>query len=419
MRFAMPLKSALAFVTMGLGFTAALVSFRPAAPLETPPAKILIPAADRIAIAAPAVNPDNVGIAEIKAPELARYKKLVAVSDVHGMYYELWHLLLAGGVIEMSAVPDTQAGKPDGAMKWEPRWRGPNTLLVVIGDSIDKGPQSLEVLKLWYDLAQQKQNNNRILVLLGNHEAEYLADPMHKKSLMVHQELIGQGYKPDDLANPAFVTKDGYPLGKFMRSLPLAARVGDWLFTHAGWMPDAETVAPGQTTPAGRWSAFTAQASAIVRAGNYAALVLATGDEADAVTAQPEGLFVPMLEKKVDSKGKKWWKSEIPTLEARLAAYGLYGSAFGHRPTAFGLEDAVGISSPQDLRLVKVDSGMGVPGAPREADEGTVSAWLPPYMGHLLIFANPSELAQQKPPTLQSVGFSKTPVTMLPAAGAK
>ena len=236
---------------------------------------------------------------------------------------------------------------------------------------------------------------------------------------MLHQELIGQGYQPDDLANSTFVTKDGYPLGKFMRGLPLAARLGDWFFSHAGWLPDAEAIAPGQPAPTAHWAAFKGQAGAIVRAGNYAALVTAAGDEADAAAPEAEGVFVPILEKKVDSKGKKWWKNEIPTLEARLASYGLYGSAFGHRPTAFGLEDAVGRSRPEDFHLVKIDSGMGVPGAPKDSDEGTVTAWQPPYLGHILIFTNPAELAQSKPPTMQSVGFSKTPLTTVPAAGEK
>ena len=402
--------------TLGVGLTVAALSFRPAAPTE-PPTTLTTAAAKTVA--PDIINAANPGVVEIRAPELANYKRIIAISDVHGMYYEAWHLLLASGIIEMNAVPDRQSGKDAGLLKWQPQWHGSGNLLVVVGDSIDKGPQSLEVLKLWYDLQQQTKNNNRVVVLLGNHEAEYLADPLHKKSLTFHQELIGQGYKPDALANPAFVTQDGYPLGKFMRNLPLAARIGDWYFSHAGWMPDANAMAPGQTEPTARWTAFKEKATALVRAGKYAQLVTAAGDEADSAASENEGVFVPILEKKVDSKGKKWWKNEIPTLEARLKSYGLYGSAFGHRPTAFGLEDAVGISAPQDYHLVKVDSGMGVPGAPKASDEGTITAWQPPYMGHILIFTNPSELAQQKAPALQSVGFSKTPVTALPATGEK
>ena len=421
MRSQNPLKSALLAATFGICLSAAALSFRPAVSLETPAASaaILTPAAQKTPISPDIANSDNPGIVEIKAPELANYKRIIAVSDVHGMYYEVWHLLMASGVIEMNAVADKQNGKETGTLKWQPQWHGSGNLIVVVGDSIDKGPQSLEVLKLWYDLQQQTKNNNRIVVLLGNHEAEYLAAPLHKKSLIAHQELIGQGYQPDDLAKPAFLTKDGYPLGKFMRGMPLAARIGDWLFSHAGWIPDADIIAPGQSEPATRWATFKAKATEIVRGGKYAQLVIASGDEADVVEPDTEGVFVPILEKKVDVDGKKWWKTEIPTLEARLTAYGLYGSAFGHRPTAFGLEDAVGVSSPQDYRLVKIDSGMGVPGAPKVKDEGAVTAWQPPYMGHLLIFADPSELAQQKPPTLQSVGFSKMPLVTLPAAGVK
>ncbi len=414
-----PLKYALLASALGIGLTAAQ-SFRSAAPLETFAATVpaLTLAADKT-ITADIANPDNPGIIEIKAPELARYKRVIAVSDVHGMYYELWHLLLASGVIEMTAAPDTASGADSEKLKWQPQWKGSGNLVIVTGDSIDKGPQSLAVLKLWHDLRQQTKNNNRIVILLGNHEAEYLADPLHKKSLTLHQELIGQGYKPNDLADPAFVTKDGYPLGKFLRSLPLAARVGDWFFSHAGWLPDAGAIAPGQTDPSARWTAFRAQATALVRAGKYADLVTAAGDDADAAPSETQGLFVPILEKKTDAKGKKWWKSEIPTLEAQLTAYGLYGSAFGHNPKAFGLEDAVGVSSSEDYRLIKIDSGLGVPGAPKASDAETAAAWPAPYLGHLLVFPHPSELAQQKAPALQSVSFSRTPVVTAVSVGGK
>ena len=409
------MKYALAFAALGSGLAVALTQFRPAAQTEPRTAPVVLTAASEKAVAPAVANPENPGIVEIKAPELANYKRVIAVSDAHGMYYEVWHLLMASGAIEMNAVADAQnAGETD-ALQWRAQWHGSGNLVVVTGDSIDKGPQSLEVLKLWYDLQKQTKNNNRIVVLLGNHEAEYLADPLHKKSLTLHQELIGQGYKADDLANPAFVTSDGYPLGKFIRSLPVAARIGDWYFSHAGWLPDAEAIAPGQSEPAARWTAFRAQAGEIVRAGNYAALVMAASKGADAAP-EAEGLFVPILEKKADGKGKKWWKSEIPVLEARLTAYGLYGSAFGHEPTAFGLTDAVGRSGPDDYHLVKIDSGMGVPGAPKAKDEGTATEWQAPYLGHLLVFTNPPQLAQQKPPAMQSVGFSKTPVAAPVAA---
>ena len=88
------------------------------------------------------------------------------------------------------------------------------------------------------------------------------------------------------------------------------------------------------------------KAQSVLRAGDYSDAFLLASDS--------------ILEKKSGSDGDKWWESavDVKELEDRLTRDGLYGVFFGHQPTAFGLEGAVGPYDTKDARLIKIDSGM-------------------------------------------------------------
>ena len=265
---------------------------------------------------------------------------MVAISDVHGEYEHARTLLRAAGVIDA-----------------RDHWAAGKSLMVVTGDSIDKGPQSVEVLRLWMRLqTESAARGGRLVVLLGNHEAEFLADPAgDKKAKATRKDAAALGIPADDLSDPA------KPLGQFLRELPLAARVGNWVFCHAGWIPNES------------WSAFTAQAKATLNAGKYGDALLAADDS--------------ILEKKSGADGEKWWhsKSEVAELERRLDADGLAGVVFGHQPGALDIVDNVGETG--DGRIFKIDSGMAPPSG---GDGGDGDGQ--PYAGHLLIFTTPAEL---------------------------
>ncbi len=287
----------------------------------------------------------NVGVVEI--PDLSGFQQVVALSDAHGMFNPLMHLLSACKIITA-----------DG------HWLADRTLVIVIGDSIDKGPQSLEVIDLWRTLrAEAPRKRSRVVVLLGNHEAEFLAAPATKKSAATRDELAAKGLDVRELTDPI------HPRAQFLRSLPVAARVGKrWLFCHAGWIPKMP------------YADFVARARSVLRAGDYGNALLLADDS--------------ILEKKIGIDGDKWWESaiDVKDLEDRLTQDGLYGVVFGHQPTAFGLEGAVGVYDTKDARLIKIDSGM----APEAGA----------HPGHLLRFTVPEELTHDKRPAhIFSSGF--------------
>ena len=306
----------------------------PLPPLPTPSA------APPITPAVPpsGANLDNAGVVDI--PDVSAYTQVMALSDNHGMYDNTLRLLQSARLIDTAG-----------------NWNGGKTLLLVVGDLIDKGPKSLEILDLYIRLnAQAPAQGGRVVCLLGNHEAEFLADPDNSKAVPLRDEMQAQ-----NVPLPLIAQATG-PRGKFLRAMPLAARVGGkWLFCHAGWPPDTG------------WDAFVQRARVVLQAGDYANPLL----------SDPNGI----LEK------RKWWDDagQVAALESRLDKDGLYGVVFGHQPLAFGIAGDVGPISKEDHRLVKIDSGM----AP---DAGG-------HAGKILVFARPQELTFALPPAhMTSIG---------------
>ena len=282
----------------------------------------------------------NPGVVEVGDP--SPFSKIVAISDVHGEYAHVQTLLHNAGIIDT-----------------HDHWTAGKTLMVVVGDSIDKGPKSVEVLRLWMSLqTEAKAHHGLLIVLLGNHEAEFLADPSDDKSAKTRDDAKENHLTTADLTDP------GRPLGAFLRGLPIAARIGKWVFCHAGWIPDQP------------WPAFAEQVRSTLNAGHYGAELI-LGDDS-------------ILVKKSGPAGKKWWQSphEVRELERRLDADGFAGVVFGHRPLGLDIRNNVGES--KDGRIFKIDSGM----APLDKEDKGGDPHQP-YDGHVLVFPHPSEL--QKP----------------------
>jgi Calcineurin-like phosphoesterase len=145
-----------------------------------------------------------------------------ALGDVHGDYGRLVNLLVKGGLI---------AEKPE-----EPgrvRWSAGKAVLVCTGDLIDKGDHSLKVIALFRALSDSAEKaGGRVVVTMGNHEAEFLADPKNdQKAIPFRKELKDAAIDVDEVA----AGTDPSGIGAFLRSLPFAARVNDsWFFAHAG-----------------------------------------------------------------------------------------------------------------------------------------------------------------------------------------
>jgi hypothetical protein len=148
-------------------------------------------------------------IVERTAPE-----SLFALGDIHGDYDRLVKLLAAAKIIDDSPAAHWAAGK---------------AVLVVTGDMVDKGPKPVEVLHILMRLqSEAPKSGGEVILLSGNHEAEFLAGPDAKKAADFISDLKKNSYSAGQVA--ACETE----LGEFLCGLPYGARVGDWFFSHGG-----------------------------------------------------------------------------------------------------------------------------------------------------------------------------------------
>ncbi len=156
--------------------------------------------------------------------------EIYALSDPHGGYATLGALLQANHLVTSFSADPREANKAE--------WTGGTAILVVAGDLIDKGPESLGVIDLLRSLEKQApMHGGRVVVTLGNHEAEFLDDPKNDKATRegldatgIDRELDAQGIDPKDVA----AAHDDAGRGAWLRDLPFAVRIKKWFFAHGG-----------------------------------------------------------------------------------------------------------------------------------------------------------------------------------------
>jgi len=153
--------------------------------------------------------------------EMNAVADLYALGDVHGDYDRLAELLAAAKLT--TGVPE----KPEAV-----KWAGGRAVLVCTGDLIDKYPHSVPVIALVRALqADAEKAGGRVIVTLGNHEAEFLARGQdERKAADFEAELTAAGLSPADVG----AGRDSAGIGAWLRELPAGAKVGDWFFCHAG-----------------------------------------------------------------------------------------------------------------------------------------------------------------------------------------
>ena len=184
---------------------------------------------------------ENVERDWVKNPAIVQIDRqpdhLYAIGDVHGDLDRLVALLVRAGLI------DAGSGHPG-----EVHWTGGNSVLVLTGDLIDKGPHPVAVIRLLVAMRDAASRaGGQVVVTMGNHEAEFLtgiakagrdpAKPGKKAAPKAVTTALPDSFIDDlernRLDRGAILGCHG-DIGEFLCSLPFAARVGDWFFSHAG-----------------------------------------------------------------------------------------------------------------------------------------------------------------------------------------
>lgn len=135
--------------------------------------------------------------------------KIFAVGDIHGCYDKL--------IAMMKIIP----------------WDKDNDTLLFIGDYIDRGPKSREVVEYLVNLRKQ---GGEFVFLKGNHEKMLLDYYLQQKDQMLYVANGGAetiaSYVEGGIGRKAFVLPEDHL--DFLLSLKLFHETGDYIFVHAG-----------------------------------------------------------------------------------------------------------------------------------------------------------------------------------------
>ncbi len=169
---------------------------------------------------------------------------LFAVSDIHGALPTFVTLARRHGLVRTDDLA-------------QPVWTGGNATLLVMGDLFNKGTHSLGTIRYLRALQEDAASKGgRVIVTMGNHEGFFLSRPYGHRSDgkprvaarpgasdrqrdtpmpdpdpdRLNAQLRAEGIRPEDVAHG----RDPEGIGQWLRDLPVAARLGDIDFIHAG-----------------------------------------------------------------------------------------------------------------------------------------------------------------------------------------
>ena len=192
----------------------------------------------------------------------SRSPRVVAIGDIHGDFDAFRGMLEHAGIIDAAG-----------------RWIAGNTTLVQTGDITDRGPKVRAAMDLLIDLEGQAAARDRVVVLLGNHEAANLigegqyvtpaiyatfADERSEQRRQAAYEAYVKWCAARAAQLPSPVPRIYQPVGKgdwmaahplgfveyrdafgpqgrygrWLRTKPVLVRLGDTVFLHGGLQPD-------------------------------------------------------------------------------------------------------------------------------------------------------------------------------------
>ena len=258
-------------------------------------------------------------------------ERVVAIGDVHGAFEALQRLLRSNQLIDS-----------------DNRWIAGDTHLVSLGDMLDRGPRSREVMDLFRSMQDQASAaGGQVHVLLGNHESMNLLGDLRDVSDAEFASYLGTTTKsgtepltatsnpakpPGFEAHRAALAPDG-EYGEWLLTLPVMIKINDTLFVHGGLPPlEQQTL-----------SELNHAALEQIRLG------ISSG--------QSTPLNAPLL----DDDGPLWYRGtaachpllESPILTDQLAAFGARRVIIGHTPTPTRR-----VQSRLQGRVTIIDTGM-------------------------------------------------------------
>ena len=259
------------------------------------------------------------------------------MSDVHGQLTRCLSLLKSAQLVSVASRESTSKELALWErVRWKPR-DGKRHLLVILGDHIGKHGEDPAALILLFQKLEREAlaQGSRLVVTLGNHEAEFLADPNDE----AEPELIAGAtryagkirgiHRGEDPNGQEILESE---LGDELKRNPLGAVIGKTLWVHSGFFD-----VPLGDEPAAWVRSLTR---------------LHAGQSYDELTGDKGAGFASALDR------HDWIeKPELRNKMRRtLRSLGLEGVAMGHEPRALGVTGQIALS--KDGAFLKLDAGM-------------------------------------------------------------
>ena len=163
----------------------------------------------------------------LHGPAIPQGERVYAVGDIHG------RLDLFDDLVELIEADDAARGDAD-------------TTIILLGDLIDRGPDSAGVIARARELAARR----KVRMLMGNHE-EMMLRALDSDENLRHFLRVGgretllsypiplKTYRSASLSELARLAREAVPLVdiEFIEAMEDMIRIGDYLFVHAGINP--------------------------------------------------------------------------------------------------------------------------------------------------------------------------------------
>ncbi|KAH6560938.1 hypothetical protein BASA60_000160 [Batrachochytrium salamandrivorans] len=151
------------------------------------------------------------GIYSTQSSDTISERRVVAIGDLHSDFDMSVITLQMANIIDVNF-----------------NWIAGNTIVVQTGDVTDRGDDTIALYALLRNLADQaKEHGGRLIQLLGNHEIMNMAGDLRYVSDKDIASYGGPYFR-----SHAFSENGG--LGRYLRTLGIAAKVDDTVFFHAG-----------------------------------------------------------------------------------------------------------------------------------------------------------------------------------------
>ncbi|HKC37712.1 MAG TPA: metallophosphoesterase [Chitinophagaceae bacterium] len=146
--------------------------------------------------------------------------EIIVISDIEGNFNGLYSFLISNKVMDKNY-----------------NWIFGNGHVVFLGDFVDRGTQSIQVLWLIYKLEQEAmKQDGKVHYILGNHEILNIQGAGYTDNIYIKNDQYSTTVTPFDESHK-ILHSTKTELGKWLRTKNSIEKIGNYIFVHGGISP--------------------------------------------------------------------------------------------------------------------------------------------------------------------------------------